>query len=46
MSWIKLDVINNRFFSSVATLKTTDNKFIDTINKVPINTIDILCVKI
>lgn len=43
--WIKSTVINNRFFSSVAIVKTAVNKFIDEINKVPTNTIDRLCIK-
>lgn len=43
--WIKSNIINNRFFSSVAVVKTAVNKFIDKINEVPQNTIDRLCVK-
>lgn len=36
--WIKSSVVNNRFFSSVAVVKTVINKFIDEINKVSMNT--------
>lgn len=43
--WMKSDVINNRFFSSVAIVKTVIHKFIDAINKVPMNTIDRLCIR-
>ena len=43
--WMKSSVINNRFFSSVAVVKTVINKFINEINKVPMNTIDRLCVR-
>lgn len=43
--WIKSNIINNRFFSSIAVVKTAVNKFIDKINEVPQNTIDRLCVK-
>ena len=32
--WIKSSIINNKFFSSVAIVKTAINKFIDEINKV------------
>lgn len=42
--WIKSNIINNRFFSSIAVVKTAVNKFIDKINEVPQNTIDRLCV--
>ncbi|MGL6108014.1 transposase, partial [Romboutsia sp.] len=43
--WMKSDIVNNRFFSSIAVVKTSINKFIDEINKVPTNTIDRLCVR-
>ncbi|MGL6104583.1 transposase, partial [Romboutsia sp.] len=43
--WMKSDIVNNRFFSSIAVVKTAINKFIDEINKVPTNTIDRLCVR-
>lgn len=43
--WMKSTVVNNRFFPSIAVVKTVINKFIDEINKVPTNTIDRLCVR-
>jgi len=43
--WLKSDVINNRFFSSVANVKTVIDDFISDINKAPHITIDRLCVK-
>ena len=43
--WLKSSIINNKFFSSIAIVKTVINKFIDEINKVPNITIDRLCVK-
>lgn len=43
--WMKSDIVNNRFFSSIAVVKTAIHKFIDEINKVPTNTIDRLCVR-
>lgn len=43
--WMKSDIVNNRFFSSIAVVKTAIHKFIDEINKIPTNTIDRLCVR-
>lgn len=43
--WIKSSIINNKFFSSVAIVKTAINKFIDEINKAPHITIDRLFIK-
>lgn len=45
LGWIKSSIIDNKFFSSVAIVKTAIHKFIDEINKAPHITIDRLCVK-
>ena len=43
--WMRCNIINNKFFSSIGIVKITIYKFIDEINKVADITIDRLCIK-
>lgn len=43
--WLKSSVVNNVFFSSLPKVKVTIQKFINSINKVPAQIIDRLCIK-
>lgn len=43
--WLKSSVINNVFFKSLSQVRSTIQKFIGHINKVPTQTIDRLCVR-
>lgn len=43
--WLKSSVINNVFFKSLTKVRIAVQSFIETINKVPTQTIDRLCVK-
>ena len=43
--WLKSSVVNNVFFKSLFSVRVAIQDFIQTINKVPTQTIDRLCVK-
>lgn len=43
--WLKSSVVNNVFFKSLVSVRVAIQNFIGTINKVPTETIDRLCVK-
>jgi len=44
--WLKSNVVNNVFFSKVDEIRVAVNSFLDTINKVPQQIIDRLCVRL
>ncbi|MGL6107081.1 IS630 family transposase [Romboutsia sp.] len=44
--WLKSNVINNKFFASLEEVRVSIDKFIESINKVPINTLARLCTKL
>jgi transposase len=44
--WLKSNVVNNVFFSKVDEIRIAVNSFLDTINKVPQQIIDRLCVRL
>ena len=43
--WLKKCVVNNVFFKTLSEVRSTIQKFISHINKVPTETIDRLCVR-
>lgn len=43
--WLKAEVINNVFYSSVSKIRNAVKAFIDSVNKVPEQVIDRLCVQ-
>lgn len=44
--WLKSNVINNVFFSKVDEIRASISSFLDSINKVPQQIIDRLCVRL
>ena len=44
--WLKSNVVNNVFFSKVDEIRVAVNSFLDTINKVPQQIIDRLCIRL
>ena len=44
--WLKSNVVNNVFYAKVDEIRIAVNSFLDTINKVPQQIIDRLCIKL